>query len=120
MVPTVEWKDNQVRILDQSVLPKDVRFLDCTDYNDVAEAIRELKVRGAPAIGVTAALGIALGARQYTQQDFEGFHRHMDEVCAVLSATRPTAVNLFWAVDRMKRVFTGHPPKSVEECQADY
>jgi methylthioribose-1-phosphate isomerase len=119
MVPTVEWKDNQVRILDQSVLPEDVRFLDCTDYNDVAEAIRELKVRGAPAIGVTAALGIALGARQYTQQDFEGFHRHMDEVCSVLSATRPTAVNLFWAVDRMKRVFTGPPPKSVEEYQED-
>lgn len=119
MVPTVEWKDNQVRILDQSVLPECVRFLDCMDYNEVAEAIRELKVRGAPAIGVTAALGIALGARQYTQQDFEGFHRHMDEVCAVLSATRPTAVNLFWAVDRMKRVFTGPPHKSVEEYQED-
>jgi methylthioribose-1-phosphate isomerase len=119
MVPTVEWKDNQVRILDQTVLPEDVRFLNCTDYTQVAEAIRDLKVRGAPAIGVTAALGIALGAKQYAQQDLDGFHRHMDEVCAVLSATRPTAVNLFWAVDRMKRVFTGHPPKSVEECQAD-
>jgi methylthioribose-1-phosphate isomerase len=119
MVPTVEWKDNLVRILDQSVLPEVVRFLDCTDYTEVAEAIRELKVRGAPAIGVTAALGIALGSKQYTQQDRDGFHRHMDEVCAVLSATRPTAVNLFWAVDRMKQVFTGPPPKSVEECQAD-
>ncbi len=119
MVPTVEWKDNQVRILDQSVLPEDVRFLDCTDYHDVAEAIRELKVRGAPAIGVTAALGIALGAKQYTQQDVKGFHRHMDEVCVVLSATRPTAVNLFWAVDRMKRVLTGPPYKSVEDYQED-
>jgi methylthioribose-1-phosphate isomerase len=59
MVPTVEWKDNQVRILDQSVLPEVVRFLDCTEYTEVAEAIRELKVRGAPAIGVTAALGLA-------------------------------------------------------------
>ena len=119
MVPTVEWKYKQVRILDQSVLPEDVRFLDCTDYTEVAEAIRELKVRGAPAIGVTAALGIALGAKQFTQQDPESFHRHMDEVCAVLSATRPTAVNLFWAVDRMKRVFTGHPHKSVKEYQED-
>ncbi len=119
MVPTVEWKDNQVRILDQSVLPEVVRFLDCTDYSEVAEAIRELKVRGAPAIGVTAALGIALGAKQYTQQDLDGFHRHMDEVCAVLSGTRPTAVNLFWAVDRMKQVFTGLPQKTVKECQAD-
>ena len=119
MVPTVEWKENQVRILDQSILPEDVRFLNCTDYTEVAAAIRELKVRGAPAIGVTAALGIALGAKQYTQQDVEGFHRHMDEVCAVLSTTRPTAVNLFWAVDRMKRVFTGHSHKSVEEYQED-
>jgi methylthioribose-1-phosphate isomerase len=119
MVPTVEWKDNQVRILDQSVLPEDVRFLDCTDYTEVAEAIRELKVRGAPAIGVTVALGIALGAKQYTKQDVEGFHRHMDEVCVVLAATRPTAVNLFWAVDRMKRVFTCPPHKSVEEYQRD-
>jgi methylthioribose-1-phosphate isomerase len=58
MVPTVEWKDNQVRILDQSLLPGEVCFLDCTDFVCVAEAIRELKVRGAPAIGVTAALGL--------------------------------------------------------------
>ncbi len=117
MVPTVEWRDGQVRILDQSVLPGDVRFLECTDYAEVAEAIRELKVRGAPAIGVTAALGIALGAQQYRQQDVEGFHRHLDTVCAVLSATRPTAVNLFWAVDRMKRVLTGSANHHVQEYQ---
>jgi methylthioribose-1-phosphate isomerase len=119
MIPTVEWKDNQVRILDQSVLPEEVRILDCTDYIKVAGAIRELKVRGAPAIGVTAALGVALGARQFTQQDVEGFYRHMDEVCAVLSSTRPTAVNLFWAVNRMKRVFADSRHKSVKEYQED-
>ena len=119
MIPTVEWKENQVHILDQSVLPEDVRILDCTDYIKVAEAIRELKVRGAPAIGVTAALGVALGARQFRQQDIEGFHRHMEEVCAVLSATRPTAVNLFWAVARMKRVLTEFPHKSVKEYQEE-
>lgn len=117
MVPTVEWRDGHVRILDQSVLPGDVRFLECTDYTEVAEAIRELKVRGAPAIGVTAALGIALGAQQYRQQDVDGFHRHLDAVCAVLSATRPTAVNLFWAVDRMKRVLTGSANHHVQEYQ---
>ena len=117
MVPTVEWKEHRVRILDQSVLPEDVCFLDCSDYLDVAEAIRSLKVRGAPAIGVTAALGIALGARQYTKSDLDGFQRHVDQVCEILAATRPTAVNLFWAVDRMKRVLAGESLPSVEACQ---
>jgi methylthioribose-1-phosphate isomerase len=117
MVPTVEWKDNQVRILDQSLLPGEVCFLDCTDFVCVAEAIRELKVRGAPAIGVTAALGIALGARQYSQTNLDGFQRHMDNVCEVLAATRPTAVNLFWAVDRMKRVLASTPLTSLDICQ---
>jgi len=117
MIATVEWKDDHVRILDQSVLPVDVRYLDCTDFLEVAEAIRALKVRGAPAIGVTAALGIALGAKQYTQQNLEGFRLHMDQVCKVLAATRPTAVNLFWAVDRMKRVLVETAPSGVQTCQ---
>ena len=63
MVPTVEWKDGAVRLLDQSRLPETIEFLDCRDYQTVAEAIRTLKVRGAPAIGVTAAMGVALGAQ---------------------------------------------------------
>ena len=117
MIPTVQWKDGQVRILDQSVLPGEVCFLDCSNYRDVAEAILELKVRGAPAIGVTAALGIALGAKQYTQKNLDGFRLHMDQVCEVIAATRPTAVNLFWAVDRMKRVLADTPLTSVEEGQ---
>ena len=117
MIATVEWKDSQVRILDQSLLPTEVRYLHCTDYGCVAEAIRELKVRGAPAIGVTAALGIALGARQYTQASPDGFQQHMNKVCDVLAATRPTAVNLFWAVDRMKRVLAATTSMSVAVCQ---
>ncbi len=117
MIPTVQWKDGQVRILDQRVLPGEVCFFDCSNYSDVADAILELKVRGAPAIGVTAALGIALGAKQYTQKNLDGFRLHMDKVCEVLAATRPTAVNLFWAVDRMKRVLADNPLSSVEEWQ---
>ncbi len=117
MIPTVQWKDNRVRILDQSVLPQEVRFLDCTDYACVAHAIRELKVRGAPAIGVTAALGIALGAKQYLQESLDGFFLHMDQVCETLAATRPTAVNLFWAIDRMKRVLAGTSLNSIDEWQ---
>jgi len=117
MIPTVQWKDGQVRILDQSMLPGEVCFFDCSNYSDVADAILELKVRGAPAIGVTAALGIALGAKQYTQKNPDGFRLHIDKVCEVLAATRPTAVNLFWAVDRMKRVLADNPLTSVEEWQ---
>jgi len=117
MIPTVEWKDDHVRILDQSVLPVEVRYLDCTDFLEVAEAIRALNVRGAPAIGVTAALAIALGAKQFTRQSLEEFRLHMDRVCKVLAATRPTAVNLFWAVDRMKRVLVETLPPSVKTYQ---
>lgn len=117
MIPTVEWKDDQVCLLDQTLLPEVVRILDCTGYLEVADAIRTLKVRGAPAIGVTAALGVALGARQYTETTLDGFHQHMDHVCDVLAATRPTAVNLFWAVNRMKGVLASTSVTSIEECQ---
>ena len=117
MIPTVEWKNNHVVILDQRALPGDVRFLDCAEYQEVAEAIRNLSVRGAPAIGVTAALGIALGARQYAATHSEGFSAYMEEVCRTLAATRPTAVNLFWAVDRMTRVMMDISTSSIQDIQ---
>ena len=103
MVPTVEWKDGVVRLLDQSRLPERVEFLDCRDYRAVADAIRELKVRGAPAIGVTAALGVALGAQAISCADFPSFSHAVGAICDHLAATRPTAVNLFWAIERMKK-----------------
>jgi methylthioribose-1-phosphate isomerase len=103
MVPTVEWKDGAVRLLDQSRLPETIDFLDCRDYQAVADAIRQLKVRGAPAIGVTAALGVALGAQTIDAQDNAGFTESVLKVCDELASTRPTAVNLFWAIERMKR-----------------
>jgi len=117
MIPTVEWKNNRVVILDQRALPEEVRFLDCAAYQEVADAIRDLSVRGAPAIGVTAALGIALGARQYTSTHREEFLQHMEQVCCTLAATRPTAVNLFWAVDRMKRVLASAADSSIPDMQ---
>ncbi len=103
MVSTVEWKDGAVRLLDQSRLPEQVEFLDCRDYQTVAEAIRSLKVRGAPAIGVTAAMGVALGAQTITAKDYDSFAKGLLAICDHLAATRPTAVNLFWAIERMKR-----------------
>ncbi len=117
MIPTVEWKNNRVVILDQRALPEDVRFLDCEKYQEVAEAIRNLNVRGAPAIGVTAALGIALGARQYAGAHIQEFLLHMEEVCHTLASTRPTAVNLFWAVDRMQRVMTSASISTIQDVQ---
>src|SRR5438874_12015496 len=107
MVPTVEWKDGAVRILDQSRLPEQVQFLDCKDYQTVARAIQELRVRGAPAIGVTAAMGIALGAQALTMTSYEEFVKAVSEICDHLAATRPTAVNLFWAIERMKTTLSG-------------
>lgn len=104
MIPTVEWKDGAVRLLDQSLLPNEVRYLDCRDYRTVGEAIRELKVRGAPAIGVAAAMGLALGAQSLDTGDYDAFLKGVREIGADLAATRPTAVNLYWAVARMLRV----------------
>lgn len=118
MVPTVEWKDGAVRLLDQSRLPTHVEFLDCRDYRAVAQAIRELKVRGAPAIGVTAAMGIALGA-QTAAADYDTFVRQVGEICDHLAASRPTAVNLFWAIARMKDTLAALKHKTVAEIRTE-
>lgn len=114
MVPTVEWKEGMVRLLDQAQLPEQVVFLDCRDYQMVAGAIRELRVRGAPAIGVTAAMGIALGANSLQSKHVDVFSKEVHEICDVLAATRPTAVNLFWAIERMKRVLAENRQLPVE------
>src|SRR5687768_9142604 len=87
MIPTVEWKDGAVRLLDQSRLPEHVEFLDCRDYQTVAAAIRELRVRGAPAIGVTAAMGVALGAQAVETTDYDAFSKAVDTICDHLAAT---------------------------------
>ena len=113
MVPTVEWKNGAVRLLDQSRLPEIVEFLDCRDYQTVANAIRTLKVRGAPAIGVTAAMGVALGAQAINTTEFSSFASAVFKICEELSATRPTAVNLFWAIERMRRKLESLRPQPV-------
>src|SRR5215813_6901402 len=95
MVETIQWTDNGVVMIDQRRLPREEVFVTCRTYQEVAEAIRSMTIRGAPAIGVAAAMGVALGARDGA--DFE-------TVCNTLAATRPTAVNPFWAIDRMRRL----------------
>jgi len=95
MVETIEWTAEGVVMIDQRRLPREEVFVTCRTYEEVAEAIRSMAIRGAPAIGVAAAMGVALGVQQ--DADFE-------TVCSALAATRPTAVNLFWAIERMRRV----------------
>src|SRR5512142_1243795 len=103
MIPTVEWKNGIVRMLDQTKLPIEVVYNDCKDYQTVAQGIKDLWVRGAPAIGVSAAMGLALGARQIQASSFDEFWLKFEEICAFMATTRPTAVNLFWAIDRIKQ-----------------
>lgn len=100
---TIEWRDNAVIMIDQTRLPTEERYNRYSDYTSVAEAIKGMVVRGAPAIGVAAAMGIALGAREIIADNQESFLRQLENVCDVMAHTRPTAVNLFWAIERMKR-----------------
>jgi methylthioribose-1-phosphate isomerase len=117
MVPTVEWKGGAVRLLDQSRLPSQVEFLECRDYREVAQAIRELKVRGAPAIGVTAAMGVALGAESLNVDEYHAFVKQLEAICDHLAASRPTAVNLFWAIARMKDTLASLKNKTITEIK---
>ena len=103
MVRAVEWLDGRLRILDQSKLPEEQVFINLDNYRDVVVAIREMRVRGAPAIGVAAAYGIALGALGIKTTSKDHFLAQLDQVMEVFAASRPTAVNLFQAIDRMKK-----------------
>jgi len=118
MIPTVEWKNGIVRMLDQTKLPLEIVYNDCKDYQTVARGIKELWVRGAPAIGVSAAMGLALGARQITAGTFEEFWSKFEEICAHMAATRPTAVNLFWAIERVKKFVQANSDKDLDALRA--
>jgi methylthioribose-1-phosphate isomerase len=118
MVATVEYVDGVVRLIDQRRLPGEEVFIECRDYQAVAEAIRTLAVRGAPAIGVTAALGLAVGAHALEAADFDQFWERFSDICAVMAATRPTAVNLFWAIARMQDCARGSRHLPLSELKA--
>jgi methylthioribose-1-phosphate isomerase len=98
---TVSWEDDGVTMIDQTKLPNKLVYVKCLDYKQVAEAIKKLVVRGAPAIGVTAAFGLALAAKSSKAKDLSGLMTDLDTAFKVLRATRPTAVNLFWALERV-------------------
>jgi methylthioribose-1-phosphate isomerase len=101
MIPTLEWTDEGVRFLDQTRLPLEEVYALAKTYQDVADVITTMVVRGAPAIGVAAAMGVALGAKNSAAKNVAELSNDLEEISKVLAATRPTAVNLFWAIERM-------------------
>jgi methylthioribose-1-phosphate isomerase len=105
MIKTVEWTDEGVRMIDQRILPTEEKYLMLRSYEEVAEAIKKMVVRGAPAIGVSAAMGLALGAKQSVGTAVSDLEFDFDYMCEVMAATRPTAINLFWAIERMRAAF---------------
>lgn len=118
MIRTIEWTDSGVVMLDQRVLPAQEIYHTYSDYRDVAEAIRSMVIRGAPAIGVAAAMGVALGMKQSAVQSVEELDQEFEGMCGLISNTRPTAVNLFWAVDRMKRAYGEARPHGIEAVKS--
>ena len=105
MLPTIEWNDEGVVMIDQRKLPGAEIYVTCKSAKDVAKAIKTMVIRGAPAIGVAAAMGLALGVRQSAATGTTKLAGEFYKLCEMMADTRPTAVNLFWAIDRMKRVF---------------
>ena len=105
MLPTIEWQDDVVVMVDQRKLPSREVYVRCRTAQEIAKAIRTMVIRGAPAIGVAAAMGLALGARKSKAKGTKQFAAEFTKTCDVMAATRPTAVNLFWAINRMKGAF---------------
>ena len=119
MLPTIEWKDDAVVMIDQRKLPASEVYVSCKTANDVAKAIKTMVIRGAPAIGVAAAMGIALGMGKSRATGTKQFTTEFQRTCDLMAGTRPTAVNLFWAIERMKKAFAAaaHAGSSVDEIK---
>src|SRR6202158_1529126 len=105
MIQTLEWTDSGVRFIDQTKLPTEETYVTCKTYSQVADVIRNMVVRGAPAIGVAAAMGIALGVKTSKAENGGALKQEFDQICNAMGKTRPTAVNLFWAIRRMRDKF---------------
>ncbi len=114
MLETIQWTDGGVVMIDQTRLPLEEKYVTCRTYEEVAAAIRDMIIRGAPAIGVAASMGVALGVLQAAESDLDG---QFETICDTLARTRPTAVNLFWAIDRMKRVYGSLRGRPVAEIR---
>jgi methylthioribose-1-phosphate isomerase len=111
-VKTIEWSDGKVIMIDQRLLPHEERYVECNTPDEVAEAIRNMTIRGAPAIGISAAYGLAQAVIQGPENEARA-RGNFENVCRVMAGTRPTAVNLFWAIDKMKIAFEAALPGGV-------
>jgi methylthioribose-1-phosphate isomerase len=118
MIKTLEWTQQGVRFIDQTRLPTEEIYVTCRTYQEVATAIRDMVVRGAPAIGVAAAMGIALGVKQSTAQDAAALRTELGQICRTMGETRPTAVNLFWAIRRMQQKFETVAKQSLNQIRS--
>ena len=119
MIHTLEWTDSGVVFIDQTRLPTEEIYLTCTTYQQVADAIRDMIVRGAPAIGVAAAMGIAIGVKNSKANNAADLRKELDQICETIRQTRPTAVNLFWAIRRMEEKFEslcGRPIPEIKQA----
>ncbi|MFZ0480683.1 MAG: S-methyl-5-thioribose-1-phosphate isomerase, partial [Terriglobales bacterium] len=105
MIQTLEWTPRGVVFIDQTKLPTEETYVTCTTHEQVADVIRNMVVRGAPAIGVAAAMGIALGVQNSKAENAGDLKKEFDRICETIRQTRPTAVNLFWAIRRMQEKF---------------
>ncbi len=115
MVETIQWTPAGVVMIDQTKLPRETVFVTCRNYTEVAEAIRSMIIRGAPAIGVAAAMGVAIGVDKASEANLDA---EVAVICDTLAGTRPTAVNLFWAIDRMKSLYATLRGKPIAEIRA--
>lgn len=115
--PTIEWADGKVRLIDQTLLPGEFKYIDCETVEDVWDAIKQLKTRGAPAIGIAGALGIVLGIWNRDFANFADLADEVDRVADYLATSRPTAVNLFWALDRMRETVKSNKDLSIPEIK---
>ena len=117
MVRTIEWSKGKVVMLDQSRLPIDVAYIECDNYLMVAEGIRKLWIRGAPAIGIAASMGIALAAQDIEADSIENFSKKLEPAMDTLLKTRPTAVNIKWAVDRFRAFIEKHKDAGIQNLK---
>lgn len=117
MFKTINWVDGKVVMLDQTKLPFEVVYIECSDYKKVAEGIRKLWIRGAPAIGIAAAMGIAIGAQEIKAANFEEFVKNLDIIFNEMLSTRPTAVNIHWSIERIKSILIRNREESISRLK---
>ena len=117
MIRTIEWANGKVKMIDQTKLPQCEEVFECMDYLEVAKAIKDMKIRGAPAIGIAAAFGVALGVKNSSAKTRQDLLKEVEQICQTLLETRPTAVNLSWALERMMRKAESSRTLSIEEAK---